>query len=213
MCTLIYSFSSRLCVSTVSVAVCSHFFFGCLQFPYPLGVPHEARYLYCSSTEFFTCLHASNNSNSNSNNKGEGSKIPVFSVNDNKCDCEDGSDEPGTLACTNTNTDITNTNSTSSTVFWNGSNNNDTINTPYFYCFYTNARIPKVAINNGVCDCGDGSDEHETNILCFRAVLHHPSYRPIVDVLLSILLPVMVLVPCLWLLQKRTEVAENTKRR
>ncbi|KAJ2696836.1 hypothetical protein H4218_004334 [Coemansia sp. IMI 209128] len=65
--------------------------------------------------------------------------IPFARVNDDYCDCPDGSDEPGTSACNN------------------GS----------FYCAnrgHIPARIPSSKVNNGVCDpeCCDGTDEYES---------------------------------------------------
>lgn len=63
-------------------------------------------------------------------------KIPFEQVNDEFCDCEDGTDEPSTSACVN------------------GS----------FYCEtqYRNRpvnKIPSSQVNDGICDCCDGSDE------------------------------------------------------
>ncbi|KAM6495455.1 Glucosidase II beta subunit-like domain containing protein [Amanita muscaria] len=67
----------------------------------------------------------------------DGSKeIPWTAVNDDYCDCPDGSDEPGTSACTNS----------------------------VFYCRNTGhigATIPSSHVNDGLCEpqCCDGSDE------------------------------------------------------
>lgn len=70
-------------------------------------------------------------------------EIPFARVNDDYCDCPDGSDEPGTSACNN------------------GS----------FYCAnigHTPARISSRKVNNGVCDpdCCDGSDEWDATKKC-----------------------------------------------
>lgn len=76
-----------------------------------------------------------------------GVKIAFAFVNDNYCDCpEDGSDEPGTNACDN----------------------------GYFYCrFQTRHRsgrgivqvIPSSRVNDGICDCCDGTDEWAGNFM------------------------------------------------
>ena len=65
--------------------------------------------------------------------------LPLEKFNDNYCDCEDGSDENITNACTNGK----------------------------FYCnnyLYFPKIISTSKLNDGVCDCCDGSDE--TNINC-----------------------------------------------
>ena len=60
--------------------------------------------------------------------------IPFSSLNDGYCDCMDGTDEPGTSACTNS----------------------------IFYCVnagYKLIKIPSSRVDDGICDCCDGSDE------------------------------------------------------
>eukprot|EP01129_Flabellula_baltica_P013872 TRINITY_DN652_c0_g2_i1.p1 TRINITY_DN652_c0_g2~~TRINITY_DN652_c0_g2_i1.p1 ORF type:complete len:366 (+),score=55.05 TRINITY_DN652_c0_g2_i1:410-1507(+) len=65
--------------------------------------------------------------------------ISIESVNDDYCDCQDGSDEPGTSACKE----------------------------GVFYCrnegFYPES-IYASLVNDGVCDCCDGSDEYLTGL-------------------------------------------------
>jgi len=70
--------------------------------------------------------------------------IPYSSLNDDYCDCADGSDEPGTPACQNSK----------------------------FYCENRGSKghfIPSSRVNDGVCDydlCCDGSDEYNGFIVC-----------------------------------------------
>lgn len=64
-------------------------------------------------------------------------KINFDQVNDDYCDCLDGSDEPGTNACSN----------------------------GQFFCAFQKPfhhypkMIPSSRVNDGICDCCDGSDE------------------------------------------------------
>ncbi|GFR67114.1 protein kinase C substrate 80K-H, partial [Elysia marginata] len=70
-----------------------------------------------------------------------GKTIPMEHVNDDYCDCEDGSDEPGTSACSN----------------------------GLFYCEnkpYKGTYMMSSRVNDGICDCCDGSDEYDGTITC-----------------------------------------------
>ncbi|XP_072929412.1 uncharacterized protein [Epargyreus clarus] len=65
-------------------------------------------------------------------------RVPFEQVNDDYCDCEDGTDEPSTNACPN----------------------------GVFYCenqgqkkLITKHTVPSSHVNDGICDCCDGSDE------------------------------------------------------
>ncbi|XP_057309793.1 uncharacterized protein LOC130647823 isoform X2 [Hydractinia symbiolongicarpus] len=61
----------------------------------------------------------------------DGTEIKMTAVNDDYCDCTDGSDEPGTSACINGR----------------------------FFCGPENVELPSSYVNDGICDCCDGSDE------------------------------------------------------
>lgn len=68
-----------------------------------------------------------------------GETITFDKLNDDYCDCEDGSDEPGTSACTFTNFDCGAKRAVSANF------------------------IPSGWVNDGICDCCDGSDEWRHN--------------------------------------------------
>uniref|UniRef100_A0A7C8ZBC1 Glucosidase 2 subunit beta n=1 Tax=Opuntia streptacantha TaxID=393608 RepID=A0A7C8ZBC1_OPUST len=93
-----------------------------------LGVSPEDEKYYSTSSEFIKCKDGSK-------------KFHRSQLNDDFCDCPDGSDEPGTSACPNGR----------------------------FYC--RNAgHMPLILfssrVNDGICDCCDGSDEYDGKIKC-----------------------------------------------
>lgn len=93
----------------------------------PRGVPLSKRQFFEESKPF-TCLDGSRT-------------VPFDRVNDDYCDCKDGSDEPGTAACPN------------------GS----------FHCTNAGFRpgfIPSSRVNDGICDCCDTTDEYNSGATC-----------------------------------------------
>ncbi|RNA29097.1 glucosidase 2 subunit beta [Brachionus plicatilis] len=91
------------------------------------GISPERASLY-DPNKPFTCLDGS-------------LTIPFSQINDDYCDCRDGSDEPGTAACMN----------------------------GQFACQnldYIVQYIPSSRVNDGICDCCDGSDEYSGKVQC-----------------------------------------------
>ncbi|QSZ35225.1 hypothetical protein DSL72_008094 [Monilinia vaccinii-corymbosi] len=117
----------------------------------PRGVGPEFAKFY-KSADKFTCL--SNPSIS----------IGFSKVNDDYCDCPDGSDEPGTSACTY----LSNLSPPQPLPGTTGSSpHNTSLALPGYYCKnkgHLPAYVPFTYVNDGVCDyelCCDGSDEWE----------------------------------------------------
>ncbi|KAJ5088259.1 Glucosidase 2 subunit beta [Penicillium angulare] len=114
----------------------------------PRGVGPEFAKFY-QETNTFTCI------------SNPAVKIPFSAVNDDFCDCPDGSDEPGTAACSHLSQ-----NSPLTVADRPGHSEMElTLALPGFYCKNKGHRpsyVPFQRVNDGICDyelCCDGSDE------------------------------------------------------
>lgn len=93
----------------------------------------QAMFYLPNDMEEFVCIHSRET-------------IDFLKINDDYCDCLDGSDEPGTNACPN----------------------------GIFFCAFQHSNskfkklLPSTMVNDGICDCCDGSDEWESDPLPFR---------------------------------------------
>lgn len=112
----------------------------------PRGVSPDHASYYQDSTKF-VCIYNPSIS------------LSTTQVNDDYCDCPDGSDEPGTSACSHISP------RSPPLIINNDPTQNNTAALPGFYCYnegHNPHYVPFAYVNDGVCDtelCCDGSDE------------------------------------------------------
>ncbi|KAI9375438.1 glucosidase II beta subunit-like protein-domain-containing protein [Aspergillus egyptiacus] len=131
-----------------SLAACSTLVAAGADSARPRGVGPEFAKFY-KDTETFSCI------------SHPAIQVPFSAVNDDFCDCPDGSDEPGTAACAHLS------GNSPLNVAHRPGHSNDQLKAalPGFYCKnkgHKPAYIPFQRINDGICDyelCCDGSDE------------------------------------------------------
>ncbi|KAF1948003.1 hypothetical protein EJ02DRAFT_507776 [Clathrospora elynae] len=115
----------------------------------PRGVAPEFAKYY-KDAETFTCI------------SNPSIILPIARLNDDYCDCPDGSDEPGTSACS-----YLSRLSPPQPLNFKNKDVNSTPALPGFYCKnkgHQSSYIPFTNVNDGACDyelCCDGSDEYD----------------------------------------------------